>query len=50
MFPINKIKNKKFNKENLPNEFKKIIRDSVKVHKISESAHEEIVAMQHTDK
>lgn len=48
MFPINKIK--KLDKENLPTELKAIIDQCVKTHKISESAHEEIVAMQHTDK
>ena len=48
MFPINKIK--KLDKENLPTELKTIINQCIKTHKISESAHEEIVAMQHTDK
>lgn len=49
MFPINEIKDKKINKEHLPNELKNIIQSSVKTHKISESAHEEIIAMQHTN-
>ena len=49
MFPINGIKDKKIDKENLPNELRNIIESSVKTHKISQSAHEEIIAMQHTD-
>jgi len=49
MFPINSLKNKKIDKNNLENEFKKIIKDSIKCHKLSKTAHSEILAMQHTD-
>jgi len=49
MFPINTLKNKKIDKTNLEDEFKKIIEASVKSHKISKTAHSEILAMQHTD-
>lgn len=50
MFPINNIKNKHIDKNNLYNEFKKLINLCIKNHKISESAHEEIWALQHSDK
>ena len=50
MFPINNIKNKKINKENLHDEFKNLINLCLKNHKISETAHEEIWALQHSDK
>lgn len=50
IFPINNIKCEKIDKEKLPDVLKKIIQSSIKTHRISESAHEEIVAMQHTDK
>ena len=50
MFPINSIANKKLDKKNLEKEFKKIIDESVKKHTISRKAHEEIVALQHSDK
>ncbi len=50
MFPINNIKDKKLNVENLSNELKDIINLFIKSHKISKSAHEEIIALQHTDK
>ena len=50
MFPINKLKDKKLNKDNLSESFRNIIQLSIDSHKISESAHEEIIALQHTDK
>ncbi len=50
MFPINNIANKKLDMKNLEKEFKKIIDESVKKHNISRKAHEEIVALQHSDK
>ncbi len=50
MFPINKIKGKKIDKNNLKVELKNIIDIFVKSHRISESAHEEVIALQHTDK
>ncbi len=50
MFPINNIKNKKLDTNNLYNEFKNLINLCLKNHKISETAHEEIWALQHSDK
>lgn len=49
MFPINDIINKQINKEDLYNEFKNFIDLFVKNHKISQSAHQQIVALQHSD-
>lgn len=48
MFPINDIK--KLDKNNLQYEFKNLINLCIKNHKISETAHEEIWALQHSDK
>ena len=49
LFPINKIYSKKINKLNLKDEIKKAINNSIDNHKLSESAHEEIYSLQHTD-
>lgn len=49
MFPISTLKDKKIDKSNLEDELKKIIKLSVKSHKLSKSSHSEILAMQHTD-
>ncbi len=50
MFPINNIKSKKIDKNNLHDEFSKLIDLCIKNHKISVTAHEEIWALQHSDK
>lgn len=49
LFPINEIYSKKINKLNLKDEIKKAINNSIDNHKLSESAHEEIYSLQHTD-
>jgi len=49
MFPISTLKDKKISKDNLEDELRKILKISIKSHKISLTAHEEILAMQHTD-
>lgn len=48
--PIPLLPNKRFDKDDLPKILKKIITSYVKDHKLSESAHEEITAMTHSDK
>lgn len=49
LFPINEISSKKIDKIDFEAELRKVIKTSVKNHKISEAAHEEIYALQHTD-
>lgn len=49
LFPINDISAKKIDKIDFEAELRKVIKTSVKNHKISEAAHEEIYALQHTD-
>lgn len=49
LFPINEFSTKKIEQNNFKNELKNIINKSLKNHKISESAHEEIYALQHSD-
>lgn len=50
MFPIHLMKQTNFKKEDLPNELRTMIALFIKSHKVSEAAHEEIIALQHTDK
>lgn len=50
LFPILEFKDKKITKDNLYNTIDKIITVSVKTHNMSQIAHEEIMAMQHSDK
>ena len=50
MFPIVDLIDKKIDKNNLHQELKKIINHIIKTHTMSKTAHEEITAMQHTDK
>ena len=49
LFPINEFSTKKLDINNLENEFRNVINKSLKNHKISEAAHEEIYALQHSD-
>lgn len=49
MFPINYLKDKKVSVDNFHSEFKKILNLIIKQHNISQTAHEEILSMQHTD-
>lgn len=49
LFPINDFSSKKMDKSDFETELRKVIKTSVKNHKISEAAHEEIYALQHTD-
>lgn len=49
LFPINEFSTRKIEQNNFKNELKNIINKSLKNHKISESAHEEIYALQHSD-
>lgn len=49
LFPIAEITLKKSNDFNLENTLKTVIKTSVKNHKISEAAHEEIYSLQHSD-
>lgn len=49
LFPINEFSSKKLNINNLEDELKNVIKKSLKNHIISESAHEEIYALQHSD-
>lgn len=49
-YPMLSISDKEFDKNNLDETFKKIISAFIKNHKLSQTAHEEIVAMQHSDK
>lgn len=49
LFPITEIAQKKSNDFNLESTLKTVIKTSVKNHKISEAAHEEIYSLQHSD-
>lgn len=49
-FPMLSIQDKEFDKNNLEEILRNIISTFIKNHKLSEIAHEEIVAMQHSDK
>ena len=49
LFPINDFSSKQIDKIDFEAELRNVIKTSVKNHKISESAHEEIYALQHTD-
>lgn len=49
LFPISELSSKKTNNFDLENILRNIIKNSIKNHKISESAHEEIYALQHSD-
>lgn len=50
MFPITDIETIKLDKNNLKQEFNNLIKKAIKNHKISQTAHEEIWALQHSDK
>ncbi len=49
LFPINEISNSNLESNSLKEELENVINKSIKNHKISESAHEEIYALQHSD-
>ena len=49
LFPILEYKDKKIKTNELEDFIKKIINNSLKVHNMSQSAHEEIMAMRHAD-
>lgn len=49
-FPMLNIPEKEFDKENIDNILRKMILEFIKNHKLSQTAHEEIVAMQHSDR
>lgn len=49
LFPITEISANKLEKLDLENKFREVIKKSVKNHKLSEAAHEEIYALQHSD-
>lgn len=49
LFPINEISSKKLESNSLKEELINVINKSIKNHKLSESAHEEIYSLQHSD-
>ena len=49
LFPILEYKNKKIHTNELSGFIKKIIKNNIKVHNLSKSAHEEIMSMRHSD-
>ena len=49
LFPITDVSSKKSKNFDLKTELNNVIKTSIKNHKISESAHEEIYALQHSD-
>ena len=49
LFPILEYKDKKIKTTELSDFIKKIIKNNIKVHNLSKSAHEEIMSMRHTD-
>ena len=49
-FPFKNVTLKNFNKKDFPIFLKNFIKDYIKNHKLSQSAHEEIIAMIHSDK
>ncbi len=49
LFPLTEISSKKSNTFDLKKELNNVIKNSVKNHKISEAAHEEIYSLQHSD-
>ena len=49
LFPINEALSKKTKNFDLETELNNVIKTSIKNHKISEAAHEEIYALQHSD-
>lgn len=49
LFPINEILSKNTKKFDLETEFNNVIKTLIKNHKLSESAHEEIYSLQHSD-
>ena len=50
LFPILEYKDKPIKKDGLNSFFKKLIKNTISVHTFSESAHEEIMSMRHSDK
>ena len=49
LFPILTYKNKNVKLDDIESFFRKIINDSIKVHHLSQSTHEEIMSMRHLD-
>lgn len=49
LFPINEISLKRIEESGMETELRNVINNSIKNHKISEAAHEEIYALQHSD-
>ena len=49
LFPILEYKNKTIKADGLSAFFKKVIKNTINVHTMSQSAHEEIMAMKHSD-
>lgn len=49
LFPILEYKNKKIQSSELADFIRKVIKNSIKVHNLSKSAHEEIMLMRHAD-
>ena len=49
LFPILEYKDKKIQTDELSDFIRKIIKNNIKVHNLSKSAHEEIMSMRHTD-
>ncbi len=49
LFPILEYKNKTIKPDGLPSFFKKVIQTNVSIHTMSQSTHEEIMAMRHSD-
>jgi AcrR family transcriptional regulator len=50
LFPILEYKNKAIKADGLSTFFKKVIKSNVSIHTMSQAAHEEIMAMRHSDK
>ena len=49
LFPILEYKDKKIQSKELADFIRKVIKNNIKVHNLSKSAHEEIMAMRHAD-
>ena len=49
LFPILEFKDKKIKTDELSDFIRKIIKNNIKVHNLSKSAHEEIMSMRHSD-